>query len=1111
MNRAPFVIELVSRLDRVHDGGLFEQCACSLLSAWYPDLVPLPGGADSGMDGSLETGKAFLIATTSRDLIGNVTGSLQSHLKSGLGRRRVVVVTSRRISNPARQKVEKRVLDMGFDLIGFHEQSHIADLLYHSPRWCKELLDLPGQPFALASVPRGARPFQNVSLVGRASELEWLRTTPGDRLIVGQPGIGKTFLTRQLVGSGALFAIQDDSDRLAESFRSTCCETVIVENAHAPEGRRILENLCHLRELCGFRFDIVADCWPRAAKGLMAFLRISPASVLTMKPLDPKGIVELLGECGIHGPAILLSGVVRQTRGFPGRAAWLAHFLRTGDIDDVWSGEALSRMTKGLENLVQPRSFRYLALFALGGDHGVSMKLVAECMHTGLDEVHEALVELASGGVVEEVDDDRFCVVPERLRPFMIRDTFYRPPRLRVDLSAIEKHHPVEVVRAQLHARAAGADIPAEELFEKVRTTPSETLWPDFIHAGDDLAGLFALRRPAWSSDIARALLWRVPEFVLPTLLDKAIGDNRSTTGHTDHPLRLIEDWIVSAYPDCNNHVRRCELLLDALESWMPPSEGSSVLVRALRLVMTPRYETTEQDPGEWDRFTIIQGAVLEEAVPALAVLWPRVLVLLQETQKADWTPIWDMLRDWLHPGLASPTPNRRGHRRLFRQVVQRMISDLVPLACDHPAVLRNLRDKAAIAQVRDLPRLDHESAIIFPPSTYRDTWETDQARQHEAARGLGDTWAKTDPEEIASRMKWFRDETALAGGHQSSLAEFVVDGIARRTVRAIPWVDAFIDAGLGSPEIWPLLRKAALDDETGWKVRAHRCLALPGLDVVGARLLLQVGTPSKADVDAVVACGQQLAGAIRDICSYGTIDEPTIGWLLQCGQPALAAAAAIGLWHRLKEGAIPDGLRTRWIDVIVKHVEDDYVLREVAKADGEAALAILAERLQSPDRVFGRERDVLAVACGHLGPQQRAEFLGRLCDNSVSQDIAGLLVGSDEGLFRSLLARDDLYESVRLAPLGRPLDATWIELALVALDAGVQPESVASHSLHHREVFVGSLSDRAKGDVSGWEGLGKHPNGRIRLVAAAGLEQARADLRSALRFERFRHGSWPE
>ena len=136
MIRDPFYRRIIEGLGGRLDPELFEQCASDVLRHWHPTLIPIRGGGDAGMDGAVADGQgpAFpLICTTGKDVIGNLTRSLDSYVGSGGKRRNVIMATSRQLTPKRRRNLEKRAEEKGFVLVQLYDQAAIADRLYHEP------------------------------------------------------------------------------------------------------------------------------------------------------------------------------------------------------------------------------------------------------------------------------------------------------------------------------------------------------------------------------------------------------------------------------------------------------------------------------------------------------------------------------------------------------------------------------------------------------------------------------------------------------------------------------------------------------------------------------------------------------------------------------------------------------------------------------------------------------------------------------------------------------------------------------------------------------------------------------------------------------------------
>ena len=185
------------------DGTVFERCAVALLQEVYPSLRPVEGGNDAGMDGVGELSDGtpfFLLATVQEDARGNLERNIRSHIDAGGERRTVVFATTRPITGRRWLELDEHIRnEFGVRLAAVHDRADFVDRLYSNAAWRRELLGVPGEAQALSRLPATRRPAVEIPLIGRDDKIDQLEATSGDLVVVGKPGIGKTFLLQKLV------------------------------------------------------------------------------------------------------------------------------------------------------------------------------------------------------------------------------------------------------------------------------------------------------------------------------------------------------------------------------------------------------------------------------------------------------------------------------------------------------------------------------------------------------------------------------------------------------------------------------------------------------------------------------------------------------------------------------------------------------------------------------------------------------------------------------------------------------------------------------------------------------------------------------------------------
>ena len=115
MNRDPLHQKMTDALRGDLDGDTFERCAQSLLGDIYPNLAPVIGGSDDGMDGSFgsDIGAFPLICTVKSDVIGNFRQNITTFLDKRKGPKVRFIATSQVLSGPKRRNLHKEAVRSG--------------------------------------------------------------------------------------------------------------------------------------------------------------------------------------------------------------------------------------------------------------------------------------------------------------------------------------------------------------------------------------------------------------------------------------------------------------------------------------------------------------------------------------------------------------------------------------------------------------------------------------------------------------------------------------------------------------------------------------------------------------------------------------------------------------------------------------------------------------------------------------------------------------------------------------------------------------------------------------------------------------------------------------
>ena len=687
------------------DGATFERCAADLLRENYPTLVPVEGGHDAGMDGVGELSDGtpfFLVATVQEGARGNLDRNVKSHLDAGGERRAVVFATSRPVSGRSRLNLDRHLRDeFGVRLAAVHDRADFVARLYRNPGWRRELLGVPGEARALSRLPATRRPTPEIPLIGRDQELDQLSALEGDLVLVGKPGIGKTFLLQKLVEDDwGLFDEGWDIERLEDAIRDMEPARIVVDDAHLRGDR--LSTLRQLRTQMGADFTIAAVTWPGSGDEVAGAL--PGAAQFEIVELERDQILDVIEELGIEGPAALQAHLVNQAHGRVGLAVTLAYALLTGDLREVTAGDVLLRDLVGwYTRTVGPESRYVLGFLALSGHHGATLAQVGTALGLTQPAVAHLIRGLADGGTLDEAHATggvaRLRVEPAELRYALVRDVYLAGSR-SLDLRAALRHldNAGSAAGPLLGAIHLGADLDRQFVRDLVDDHDPDAAVMFALLGSAELHQALA-RWPQYRDEIIRGAHRAEvdPAATLPLLLDAAVGDDRTEHSAPDHPLRVIGDHIAAS----DHPIEIREAAIGAIDNWLRAGGDVGVGLRALAHVIRPQFRTAFDDPGLGNTLTLMEAPLPHEVVTALAPLWDRVLGIVEREKDGPVGPLIAELHYWVYPSQLSFGETSFGDaERTIREVAPRMIEQLAALLADRPGALRRLRSYGADLEI---------------------------------------------------------------------------------------------------------------------------------------------------------------------------------------------------------------------------------------------------------------------------------------------------------------------------------------------------------------------------------------------------------------------------
>jgi hypothetical protein len=1106
MKRDPFYRQIIEGLEGDLDPDLLEECVADLLRNMYPTLVPIHGGKDAGMDGAIADAKGEpfpLITTTSENAIRNLTKNLNSYLKDGRKRRRFIFATSRSLTSRKIRNLEERANELGFILIQTYHQRAIADLLYHSPEWCLELLGLTGRPPALSVIPKTRRPLLDEEIVGREADFAWLRQTQGDRLLVGQPGSGKTFLLYKFASEGGgLFVVDRDRGQIANGIRSEQPEVIMVDDAQ--DQLDLLLDLKQIRSDIRADFSILATSWPGDQEKIVSTLNLSQAQVHDLNLLSRDEIVQVIKAIGVQGPDELIREIVDQAEGRPGLAVTLANICLQGGVPEVVLGDALGNSVRDFfEPILGSGAIDILAGFSVGGDAGMSKEVIAKNLGLSLSDLREKVAKLAAGGIIWETNSQNISIYPESLRHALIRDVFFQNA-LSLSIGQFIEESPdlEQTARTLIGAYWRGARIPQDFLVGLLERANSAEAWRDYAWQGSAEATWVLDKHPELLAVVMSPALHLVPQKSIPMLLESAIGDDRLLHATTDHPLRQIQDWIRSGYPGTEQAVGRRRKLIQIAQEWLTEGKDTKVGFKALRIGFSPLYEGIGTDPGSGKSVYFRRGYLLPDEMKAIQELWLTALNIIRNVHQIEWGLLRELIRDWAFPGVSGVKVSDET-RNMRRLIADRLLRDIVSLANERPGVLHWTQQIALDAGFHlDVPT-DPEFEILYPIEDRKNFRDADLKHRPKVI-SLAEEWSEIDPEIVVNKIVKIEREAVSADLHWPRWTPLLCGELSNRSENPILWSRILIKAGLTGDLIKPFLEKAIEGGFQGWKQLLFEALERKDLRWMAVTITLTLASPPE---DLLRQVFRRLSGydeAIKTLCLRREVPEDSVRKLLRHEDSNLAGAAAYGEWYADPKGQVRSSLVDDWYDAIVR-TRIDYFLSEVLRQNTELAFRWLLSLL-GDENVYLHDFDrSIPVAVSALDLGSKKQVLDSLPEDFGYGELVIPLVGNDVNLYKYLLENERLQD-LHLIPLVWHESDEWAKKAKLALDKGYSPEKVVD-ACYGYPIGTISWSGRESVERKKWVDrfslLLANSDERIQEIGKIGKAHAELALQRALERER--------
>jgi hypothetical protein len=719
---------------------------------------------------------------------------------------------------------------------------------------------------------------RDAQLGGRDALIAKIKASPGDIVVIGGPGVGKTRLTAELEGARYLAPLASPNE-VTESLRDRTPAFVVVDDAGWNLDR--LRMMLDLRRE-GWQFRLVATVWPDHLPSVRR--ELPNATEIVVEPLDRKSMDDFIQALGVRD-YFWRHSILEQAQGRPGWAVALVQLGFAGHGEDVASGRALVRE---IERLVGPSPARVIGLMAAIATLGRvnrARDLPKLEHYLGISQLEsQELLGFAAAAGILDAQGDALLVAPNALRIALVRERYFEdsPAVSSSDRLLDEWPDRRPEILASIVEVAASGSVLARRALDRVAPDvlqlPLDAL-QQFV-ALDEQAAERALRetdhlpledyvrRIVVTTSARRHLSARAVHI----LLDSAIGDARPEHSFPDHPIRLLGEMGSRITPRGETTFPVRLPLMDLVDRWLD-ADASNVARQVVwaRLVvhlLDPSVEGGHTDPGSPRTLQLSAGTESEDHLTTLTEqLWPKVEARVPHLSEEALVELARTADHWIR--LSRRVQGSFGHippeaaGRLAARFIGPLLSTLSEASADKPAAQLALRSQAEMFGMARGIKLDRELRIL----TW-DVWRRGSRNRDPIGatlRKLVACWAEEDPRTLMTRLAGW-SAAAEKAKQQLPQLQPALGLLSDQAVDLDPYIEGGLDGGL-TWELYPMMLRA-IERQSSVPAWLTRVLAIPS----GRKAALQAMLDADGNEQATTAVLSELTAGDLDVVEIAMV-----------------------------------------------------------------------------------------------------------------------------------------------------------------------------------------------------------------------------------------------
>ncbi|WP_141567678.1 ATP-binding protein [Serinicoccus profundi] len=1001
-------------------------------------------------------------------------------------------------------------------------------------------------------------------MVGRTKEIRELQAAvqaPGDTMLVGLPGVGKSRLISEIRGEIHLIECRA-KEYLTDDLHSLDPDLVVLDDSHLHLD--VLEDLVRVRSREQLTFRIIAVMWPGEEARVESLL--STPTKVWLERLPRPEIDQFIQQLGVHGFRARQM-ILDQSDGRPGWASVLSKLVVDGSGERLTSGQYLLDQVNSLALSIAGTAALndvLACIAALGKASLEDLEIVAGLTHVSYGDLVNWLEATAQGGVVARTGDS--WTVFAALQPLMPAAWFFGARKTR-RWSSLTNLFDADTRLDQTLLQVAGL-VPGREALDLAdewfaRVQEGEPVDPEVL----DLVESYGLLTPDTAdraAALARELLAtpREPETTifgstydpitegaikvlgsafrhscsreaLQGLLDLAVNDDRPRNSHPDHPIRVIQELSQYLDPDVGPISELRERILESSLEWLDQNAGRArwlVAAEVASFVFDPHVEGSWPDPGQRRTITISHGLATARTMSTLIDLWEEMDSRVRSSSGVDLSgaavaylcDVFDVWSALVARGTSSEDKPSDDHRAAALEGARRMLDTLGYLSGRFPAIPIRVNRQLALVTLwnkgptglAELPVQDVRLARFVgtrDPGDDGHEWRAQRSREEDSLAielvALGAEAGVTEFQRLVT------DAQMLGEPHGG---ESVATRVAEHVMNPQDWLREAVGHGARSM-IGPMLATARASSVAVDEL-VRETLEQKELRGVVLRAVLSETAdldPLAEQVLAVLHAGD--VAYMDDLWTLGAV-TPMLRALLLHPLREVRAVAAVSFGEGLKHGPIlPEDLRAPWRSALLgansqelpQHAtwRLEQMLKHATKVDPELCADWLIANADTSNWSYRvhRKLELLSEVVRALPRAQKRRVCSSLsADTLVQSGLASDLLGSDEVLAFELLSEGVINVDLLLRSLSGHRDHTIENLAPVLVGAGVDPEVIAGRTLWGRE-GIGSVAESIRADLGFFADLAER-RPELREVAEAACARLEKELDETEAQERMDH-----